>query len=460
MTKKKSTVNENANGEIPISRRSWLKTLGVGTSVITFGSGTATSTSDGYGEGGYGEGGYGDSTDSLTVTTDGASDVGETSVTLDGSLTDLGGASSADVFFEYRKTGVSTWSTTATQTLSSTGSFSASLPGLSDGVDYEFRAVASASDGDTDTGSTNNFTTIEHSVVVSTDSTTDIGETTATLNGAVTDLGNANSADVSFEYRDASVSNWTSTSVQTLSSTGSFSVSISGFVDGVDYEFRAVASASDGDSDTGSITGFTTVEPTVNVWTDKATDVGGTSATLNGSVTDLGNASSAEVSFEYRETESSSWTTTSTQSLSSTGSFSETVTSLTSGTDYEFRAVALASDGDTDTGSSVTFTTTTIANDPVIERFSVSEAGSPNPHAEITVVWDVADADGDLASVEIDVSDSDGTVQNVTWTLSGTTASDTDSFKIKHGGGKVYDVTLRVQDSAGNAVSDTKSVSS
>jgi len=75
-------------------------------------------------------------------------------------------------------------------------------------------------------------------------------------------------------------------------------------------------------------------------------------------------------------------------------------------------------------------------------------------------VWKVLDTDGDLASVEIDVSDSNGTVQGVIWTLSGTTASDIDEFKIKHRGGEVYDVTLRVADSAGNAVSDTKSVSS
>jgi len=82
-------------------------------------------TSGGYGIGGYGASEYGDSDTGVTVTTDGASDVGETNVTLNGSLTDLGGTSFVDVYFEYRHTNVTTWSATATQTASSAGGFSA-----------------------------------------------------------------------------------------------------------------------------------------------------------------------------------------------------------------------------------------------------------------------------------------------------------------------------------------------
>jgi subtilisin len=48
---------------------------------------------------------------------------------------------------------------TSAETLSSTGSFSADISGLSAGTTYEFRAVANASDGSSDTGSTNSFTT-------------------------------------------------------------------------------------------------------------------------------------------------------------------------------------------------------------------------------------------------------------------------------------------------------------
>lgn len=357
---KRSTAGTDKE-ETLLSRRAWIKTLGVGVSLFAIESGTATATSHGYGAGGYGEGEYGDPSTTLTVTTDAVSDVGETTATLNGSLTDLGGASSADVSFEYRDATVTTWSSTAVQTTSSTGSFSATVSDLSDGTEYEFRATAEASDGGSDSGSTSGFTTVEDSIVVSTDDVTDLAETTATLTGSVTDLGNASSADVSFEYRAVGQSSWTTTTVQTLTSTGGFSASIS---------------------------------------------------------------------------------------------------DLTDGTEYEFRATAEASDGDTDTGTLVTFTTVTAESDPGIDSFSVSEAGSPNPHTEISADWTVSDADGDLSAVTASVSNTSGTtVRSNTTSVSGGSASGSESFKIKHSDSDAYDVTLRVEDGATNAVSETRSVS-
>lgn len=102
--------------------------------------------------------------------------------------------------------------------------------------------------------------------------------------------------------------------------------------------------------------------------------------------------------------------------------------------------------------------TTTTGSAPVINRFSVSEAQRPDPHAEITAVWDVSDSDGDLDLVEIEVSDSSGTVQGVSWTVSGTTASDTDTFRVQDGDGATFDVTITVTDAAGQSTSVTKSV--
>ncbi|AHZ22392.1 serine protease [Haloferax mediterranei ATCC 33500] len=408
-------------------------------------------------------GGGGDT--NVAVSTDGASSVGETSVTFNGSLTDLGGASSADCYFEYRETGTSTWSTTSTQTLSSTGTFSQSVSGLEDGVDYEYRAVADASDGDTDTGSSVTFTTTDDPPAVTTDSPTNVADSSATLNGSLTDLGNASSADCYFEYRESGTSSWSTTSVQTLSSTGSFSQDISGLSTGTDYEFRAITDASDGDTDTGSSVSFTTStsDTSVAVATDQESSVGTSSVTLNGDLTDLGGASSADCAFKYRESGTSTWTETSAQTLSSTGSYSESISGLSSGTDYEFCAVADASDGDTDTGSTITFTTDSSSggNAPAIDSYSVTEAGSPNPHAEITAKWSVSDADGDLDSVLVEVFDSSGSlVDSARTSVSGGSASGTDKFKFKHVGKATYDLTLTVTDASGYSATQTKQVSS
>jgi subtilisin family serine protease len=405
----------------------------------------------------------GTSDSGAAVSTDSPTDVDDTSATLNGTLTDLGGASSADVSFDYRESGTSTWSSTSTQTLSSTGSFSQDVTGLSTGVDYEYRAVVTASDGDTDTGSTVSFTTTA-SVAVSTDAVSSVGTDNATLNGTLTNLGGASSADVSFEWRQTGASSWNTTSTQTLSSTESFSQDVTGLSSGTDYEYRAVADASDGDTDTGSTVSFTTntSDTSVAVSTESPSSVGETNATLNGDLTNLGGASSADVSFDYRESGTSTWSSTSTQTLSSTGTFSQDISGLSSGTDYEYRAVADASDGDTDTGSTVSFTTATSSDTaPAVDSYTVTEAGSPNPHAEITADWSVSDADGDLDTVLVEVIDSSGSVVDSSRTnASGSSASGTDKFKLKHVGSSTYDVQLTVTDAAGNSTTQTQTVSS
>lgn len=197
----------------------------------------------------------------------------------------------------------------------------------------------------------------------------------------------------------------------------------------------------------------------VAVSSESATNITESSGTLNGSLDDLGGASSADCYFEWRESGTSSWTVTSSQSLTSTGSFSEDITGLSSGTDYEFRALADASDGDSDVGTTKTFTTSSGNQAPTIDYYDVVEAGSPNPHAEITVDWNVGDADGDLAQVEIAVyDDSGGIVDSSSHSVSGSDATGTDTFTIKHADGKTFDVTLAVSDSAGNRTSATQSI--
>lgn len=82
-----------------------------------------------------------------------------------------------------------------------------------------------------------------------------------------------------------------------------------------------------------------------DVDTDPATDVGYTSATLNGDLLDMGNASSVDVWFEWGQKGDGLPNSTTRQSRTSAGSFSEDVT-VSDGTTYEFEAYS-------DTGSIV-----------------------------------------------------------------------------------------------------------
>ena len=94
----------------------------------------------------------------VAVLTDGADGVGETTATLNGTLSTLDGADSADVYFEWGPAGDRS-NATAVRTRSSTGSFGAELTGLEVGTDYEFRAVAEGSDGTADAGAVATFRT-------------------------------------------------------------------------------------------------------------------------------------------------------------------------------------------------------------------------------------------------------------------------------------------------------------
>lgn len=206
-----------------------------------------------------------------------------------------------------------------------------------------------------------------------------------------------------------------------------------------------------------------TSDTSVVVSTGDATNVDETSATLSGDLADLGSAESADVYFEYGPSGGSLSRTTRSQTLSSTNTFSVNVSGLKSGTEYEYRAVAEASDGDTDAGTGLTFATGdesgSSGTPPAVDKYRVAEAGSPNPHAEITASWSVSDADEDLTTVTVEVSDESGSlVDAVTTDVSGGTESGTDQFSIKHARGETFDVTLVVRDAADQTTSATWTV--
>jgi len=92
-----------------------------------------------------------------TVTSNAASNVSNTTATLNGNLDNMGGATSCTVWFQWGLT-TSYGQETIHQTKTSTGLFSAGLTGLTPEMTYHFRAVASNSAG-TSYGADQTFTT-------------------------------------------------------------------------------------------------------------------------------------------------------------------------------------------------------------------------------------------------------------------------------------------------------------
>ena len=98
---------------------------------------------------------------SPTVATNAATAVDSSQATLQGDLTDLGGADSVDVHFRWgTDPNLETYSTTINQELTTTGTFSHTLSGLDPDTTYYFQAIATNTAG-TDYGDILSFTTDE-----------------------------------------------------------------------------------------------------------------------------------------------------------------------------------------------------------------------------------------------------------------------------------------------------------
>lgn len=143
--------------------------------------------------------------EAVTVATGTASNITDTAATLNGDLTQLSGATSADVWFEWRPVGATTWNTTPVQTLTTEGPFSANLTGLTATTDYEFRAQGATTNA-TSTGTTATFTTSAPPTVISgtvTQGGTAVGSAPVTIVNSGTDTIQAElttAADGTFSY--------------------------------------------------------------------------------------------------------------------------------------------------------------------------------------------------------------------------------------------------------------------
>lgn len=283
-----------------------------------------------------------------------AFDINGESAILAGRLRGLGNFDDVAVFFEWREHGESDWSVTDAEKLGETGNFEYEITGLSPGTTYEFRAVAEAPWDDRSLsveGAIETFLKPEHPTV-ETEPAEEINGYTARLVGKLTSLGSFDEVEVFFEWRKIGAESWTETDRDDEDETSRFTFEIEGLEQGESYEFRAISEVEKVElaelvrveGDTRTFEKPDADEP--SVMTVEATDINGSTATLVGKLTAMGDYDEVDVFFEWREEGTDDWMETPAHSRTETGEYDDEISGLDPGSSYEFRAVGAASDGE------------------------------------------------------------------------------------------------------------------
>jgi phosphodiesterase/alkaline phosphatase D-like protein len=283
-----------------------------------------------------------------SATTNAASPVGSTTATLNGTVN--ANNVSTTVTFEYGLNTSYGKVVTANQSPVTGGTNTAVSYGLTSLVPnttYHYRVVASNAN-DTVYGAAMTFTTTGSAPTATTNAATAVSTSGATLNGTVNAKGD--STTVTFEYGLNTGYGSTVTAAQspvTGSSNTAVSAVLTGLTSNTTYHFRVVAQNSSGTTYGADKTFFTDPSgPTAT--TQAASNIGNTSATLNGTVN--ANNNQTTVTFEFGPNTGYGRTFTADQSPvtgSSDTAVSFNVTGLVPNTTYHFRVVAQNSSGTT-----------------------------------------------------------------------------------------------------------------
>jgi subtilisin family serine protease len=348
----------------------------------------------------------------FAVSTGTTSNVGENSATLQGSLEDLDGAGSADVYFQWRETGASSWNTTATQTLSSTGGFSANVSGLSKGTGYEYRAVGDASDGDSNTGSTATFTTDSDCVDAS------VWPSGSGASGYEFIQSVNMDGQVAESSSDNAYYDFTCPDIVTVDQGGSFTVQMDFDDGGYDGHYGNVYVDWDQNGD------WSTASES-QIMADVNDDTTTYSATVDVPSDAAAGATLARVRLSYGGFDGPS----------ATGEYGEV---------NDFTVYVNGSE-----------------SAPQVDSLSATEVETGDGDAEFDVDYSVSDSDGNLDTVDLTLTqDSDGSTEDSTSVaVSGSSASGTARLVAAgdDGSGNAYTVDLTVSDGNGKTASDSAS---
>jgi photosystem II stability/assembly factor-like uncharacterized protein len=308
-----------------------------------------------------------------TLTTEAATLISLNGVTFNGTITNTSGENPTIRGFQY---GIDTSYGTFTIENGSfgTGSYIKSVTTLTCGTLYHYRSYATNSGGN-GYGGDQTFTTGTCSgiSILTTEASTLLTSTSATLNGSITNTSGANPTIRGFEY-GLTTGYGTSTVENGTFGISSFSKDISSLTCTTLYHFRSYATNSIG-TGYGSDQTFTTNSCTLpNLTTNNATSIIKTSATLNGSIANTGGTNSTIRGFEYG-LDTSYGTQINESGTFGIGAYTKNITGLTCATLYHYRAYATNSNG-TGSGNDQTFTTGTCSG--TIGWTALTNAGVKN----------------------------------------------------------------------------------
>jgi hypothetical protein len=287
--------------------------------------------------------------------------IGKTTADGNGTITDLGVPTPTAHGVCWNTTGNPTTADSRTDEgpVSATGAFASHMPGLSPDTTYYVRAYATNT-ARTSYGNEVSFTTRGQGATVTTQAVTHIGETTATGNGNITDLGSPPPTQHGVC--------WNTTGTPTIadhrteegpvSATGAFASHMTGLSPGTTYYVRAYVTDAVG-TIYGNQVSFTTDERLPTVTTQAVTAIGTTTADGNGTVTEsLGSPAPTEHGVCWNTTGNPTIADSKTEEgpVSATGAFVSHMSELSADTTYYVRAYATNTAG-TSYGNEVSFTT-------------------------------------------------------------------------------------------------------
>ncbi|MEE1111671.1 MAG: fibronectin type III domain-containing protein, partial [Bacteroidales bacterium] len=288
------------------------------------------------------------------VATTAATSITHESATLNGTIT-VGSEAITAQGFKYKAQSASSWTT-----VSATGTtISAVVNGLTAQTAYVFKAFATTASGTVE-GTEMTFTTSAAPIVapvVVTSAATGVDHQSAILNGTIT-AGSETITAQGFQYKAQSATTWSE-----VSATGTtISAVVNGLTEQTTYIFKAYATTASGTVEGNEMTFTTSAAPVVvvlgEVTTTPATNVGNTSATLNGALVSAGESENFTVGFALSTTADFTLEDNNVQNITATlnaNTFSQAVNDLVEGQTYFYRAY-ITNEAGTAYGAVETFT--------------------------------------------------------------------------------------------------------